>query len=167
MSKVPSVLQRYQYASALYAHFGMEQNIDPVRIADTCDYFATATLPDLNCVPFLLASEEHPIFIRREKLIGYPHPKYLIQLCESCIEQLAEFERRYHAKPARKAWLLGAYFRSVKPFNRGNAIIGHLIENWARQQNDLSWRLSPATRDEFRKFHLETFVKNNPSVIYR
>ena len=157
---VPSMSERRSYANMLYDLFGQETGIGPDKIADLCDYVVESNSADVNVMAMLLESDDCPILLRTETYPGYPYPEHIVELCRQ-FEIYRETVMVGRTERVEEVlWTLGALFRSIKPFNRGSAIIGHLVENGARQKLKMRWRLKPLDQRHFRTYHQTVFCRH-------
>ncbi|MFM2424299.1 MAG: hypothetical protein RLZZ70_690 [Candidatus Parcubacteria bacterium] len=148
------------YAALLTEHFCQDSGICVEQVTDLCDYVVASKSVDLDVMRFFLESADNPILLRTQALISYPLPEYIPRLCIQfeMYRQAVLVGRFNHIDET--LWTLGALFRSIKPFSRGNAIIGHLIENAARQYYKLPWRLVPLDRRHFEQYHRDVFCRH-------
>jgi hypothetical protein len=164
MNIVPTKTEIRNYAIHLFDLFGQEANFHPDHIAGLCDYVAESADIRIEIMVKLLASE-NPIFWRHKVHLHYPHPKYLV----ACMRQFEVYHKTVMTGKFNHVevvfWTLGALFRSIKPFDRGNAIIGHLIENHARQRHNLRWRFKPLNPDIFHRYHQTVFCRHYKELL--
>ena len=127
MRCVPSKTQIRDYSEELALLFGDGPHIAISRIADMCDYVVQAERPNIVTMCRLFEDAECPILYRTAVQPLYPLPEFLPTLCRQfdVYWQSVLVGRFNHVDEV--LWTLGALFRSIKPFNYGNAIIGHLM----------------------------------------
>ena len=165
MRCVPSKTQIRDYSAELAVLFGDGPHIAISRIADMCDYVVQAERPNIVTMCRLFEDAECPILYRTAVQPLYPLPEFLPTLCRQfdVYWQSVLVGRFNHVDEV--LWTLGALFRSIKPFNYGNAIIGHLIENSARKRYNLPWRLRPLDRRDFVTYHESVFCRHYGAVL--
>ncbi len=162
---VPSEKTLLTYANDLYDLFGQDKDIVPDHIFDLCLYVSSTPMPDIDFMRRVLEGGACMILLRSKILPRYPHPRHLPILCRQYeLYRQSIFTAKFN-DVEYYFWTLGALFRSIKPFDRGNAIIGHLIENHARQRHNLPWRLWPLDQRAFKYYHEEAFCKNYGSTL--
>lgn len=160
MTTVPSKYELRNYAALLVQHFEDGEHITVDRVADLCDYVAESSEVNIDQMRFILECDRCPIHWRFTREATYPAPQYLPTLCNMFERYQTQVFGVQHENVPEAAWIYGALFRSIKPFNHGNAIIGHLLENCVLQQNKLPWRFKPLDRSVFVRFHEEIFLRH-------
>jgi hypothetical protein len=165
MKVVPSDTDLRNYSSVLYDLFGQDTGIRPDRIRTACCYVIDSSDFDVDFLLQIVAPAGSEIELRSQSIPGYPYPQHIAELCLQFESYRQSSFREYTERISYVLWSLGALYRCIKPFNVSNAIVGHLIENDARQRYGLPWRLMPLSPEKFRLYKNEVFSKHYAELI--